>query len=170
MAKKTIVLLGCFDTKGEPCSRRRDRIASRGLGTLLVDISFAAEPTIEPDISASEIARAAGDDLERLRAAGDRGNAIAAMGCGGRAVVRSLYEKGRLDGIIGLGGSGGTSAITEAMKALPIGVPKVMLSTLASGNTRPFVGGSDITMIFPLADMGTTASNHCSLQFPSSNR
>jgi uncharacterized protein UPF0261 len=85
MAKKTIVLLGCFDTKGEPCSRRRDRIASRGLGTLLVDISFAAEPTIEPDISASEIARAAGDDPERLRAAGDRGNAIAAMGCGGRA-------------------------------------------------------------------------------------
>jgi uncharacterized protein (UPF0261 family) len=135
MAKKTIVLLGCFDTKGEPYSWRRDRIASRGLGTLLVGISVAGEPTIEPDISASEMARAAGHDPERLRAAGGRGNAIAAMGCRGRAVVRSLYEEGRLDG--GLGGSGGISAITEAMKALPIGVPKVMLSTLASGNTRP---------------------------------
>lgn len=153
MEKKTIVLLGCFDTKGEPYSWLRDRIASKGIGTLLVDISVAGEPTIEPDISASEIARAAGADLDRLRAAGDRGDAIATMGSGGRVVVRRLHDEGRLDGIIGLGGSGGTSAITEAMKALPIGVPKVMVSTLASGNTRPFVGGSDITMIYPLADI-----------------
>ena len=112
MEKKTIVLLGCFDTKGEPYSWLRDRIASKGIGTLLVDISVAGEPTIEPDISASEIARAAGADLDRLRAAGDRGDAIATMGSGGRVVVRRLHDEGRLDGIIGLGGSGGTSAIT----------------------------------------------------------
>lgn len=153
MTKKTIVLLGCFDTKGEAYGWLRDRIRSEGIKTLMIDISVAAEPTIEPDIPAREIAIAAGTTLEALREAGDRGRAIAAMADGGRSVVRRLYDEGRFDAIIGLGGSGGTSAITEVMKGLPIGVPKLMVSTLASGDTRPYVGGTDIAMMYPLADI-----------------
>jgi len=153
MTKKTIVLLGCFDTKGEAYGWLRDRIRSAGVKTLMVDISLAAEPTIKPDIPAAAIALAAGTTLQTLREAGDRGSAIAAMASGGRVVVRSLYDAGKLHGIIGLGGSRGTSAITEVMKSLPIGLPKLMVSTLASGNTQPYLGGTDIAMMYPLADI-----------------
>jgi uncharacterized protein (UPF0261 family) len=153
MSTKTVVLLGSFDTKGEAYGWLRDRIASAGIETLLVDMSVAGEPTLAADIASAAVAGMAGADVATLRGAGDRGQAVQTMTNGARIVVRRLYDEGKLDGIIGLGGSGGTSAITEVMKALPIGVPKLMVSTLASGDTRPFVGGSDITMMYPLADI-----------------
>lgn len=150
---KTVVLLGALDTKGEPYAWLRDRVAAEGLNTLLVDTSVLADPSVKPDFPASEVALAAGSNLAALRLENDRGKAVAVMARGAREIVRRLHAEGRLDGIVGLGGSGGSSVITDAMRALPIGVPKVMVSTLASGDTRPYVGGRDIMMMYPVVDI-----------------
>lgn len=121
--------------------------------TLLVDTSIIQAPKIQPDIPARDVAAAAGESLDELRAAGDRGRAVTAMAAGARAIVKKLHCEGRLDGIVGLGGSGGTTMITSAMHELPIGVPKVMVSTLACGDTSRLVAGRDIVMIYPIVDI-----------------
>ena len=150
---KTVVLLGAFDTKGEEYGFLRDQIVSERVKTLLIDTSVIQEPKLKPDITSSEVAAAAGYNLIELRAAEDRGPAVSAMALGASIVVRKLYEEGKLDGIIGLGGSGGTTMVTSAMKELPIGVPKVMVSTLACGDTTRLVDGRDIVMIYPIVDI-----------------
>ncbi len=150
---RTIVILGAFDTKGEEYAFLRDQIISEGVKTLLVDTSVIQAPTIQPDIPARDVAAAAGEDLDELRAAGDRGRAVTAMAAGASAIVRRLHREGRLDGIIGLGGSGGTTMVTTAMHELPIGVPKVMVSTLACGDTSRLVAGRDIVMMYPIVDI-----------------
>src|SRR5205085_7742424 len=100
----------------------------------------------EPEISRVEVARAAGADVAELAAAADRGAAVTAMASGAEQIVTRLWTQGRLAGILALGGSGGSSIATRAMRALPVGVPKLMVSTLASGDTRPYVGAVDVTM------------------------
>ena len=150
---KTIVVLGAFDTKGEEYGFLRDQIAAEGVGTLLVDTSIMETPKIDPDIPSSEVAAAAGEDLDELRAAEDRGRGVTAMSAGAGAIVKRLYDEGKLDGIIGLGGSGGTTMVTTAMQALPTGVPKVMVSTLACGDTTRLIAGRDIVMMYPIVDI-----------------
>ena len=147
------MILGAFDTKGEEYAFLRDQIASEGVKTLLVDTSIVQAPKIQPDIPARDVAAAAGEDLDALRAAGDRGRAVTAMAAGASAIVKRLHGEGRLDGIIGLGGSGGTTMVTTAMHELPIGVPKVMVSTLACGDTSRLVAGRDIVMMYPVVDI-----------------
>lgn len=147
----TVVLLGTLDTKGAEYSFLRDRIRADGCDVVLVDAGVTRSSTLA-DISADAVAAAGGSDREALAAAGDRGSAVAAMTRGATEVVRRLYAEGRLNGILGLGGSGGSSLVATAMRALPIGVPKVLVSTMASGDTRPYVGTSDIAMLYPVVD------------------
>jgi uncharacterized protein (UPF0261 family) len=148
----TVVLLGTLDTKGREYAFLRDRLREHGTDVVLVDTGVH-EPQVEPDIAREEVARAAGADTARLAADGDRGAAVAAMAAGAEAVVRRLHAEGRLDGVLALGGSGGSSIATRAMRALPVGVPKLMVSTLASGDTRPYVGAVDVTMTHSVVDI-----------------
>lgn len=148
-----VVLLGTLDTKGDEYKFLRDRIAEFGLETTLVDVGVFEGPSEGADISNAEVAREAGVDLARLAAAGDRGAAVEAMSDAAATLVARLHSEGKLDGIIGLGGTGGTTLITKAMRKLPVGVPKVMVSTVASGDTRPYVGALDITMMYSVVDI-----------------
>ncbi len=148
-----VVLLGTLDTKGQEYAFVRDQIAASGATTTVVDAGVFDNPHLQPDVRRDEVARAAGVDLQALADAGDRGSAVEGMSRGAEAVVRRLYDEGRLDGIIGLGGTGGTTLVTRAMRALPVGVPKVMVSTVASGDTRAYVGALDITMMYSVVDI-----------------
>jgi uncharacterized protein (UPF0261 family) len=148
----TVVLLGTLDTKGTEYAFLRERLREHGVDVLLVDAGVH-EPAVEPDIARDEVARAGGADVSALAAAGDRGAAVAAMAAGAEEIVERLHAEGRLDGILALGGSGGSSIATRAMRALPVGVPKLMVSTLASGDTRPYVGAVDVTMMYSVVDI-----------------
>jgi uncharacterized protein (UPF0261 family) len=148
----TVVLVGTLDTKGKEYAFLRDRVREHGVDVVLVDAGVN-EPQVEPDVSREEVARAGGTDVARLAAAGDRGAAVTAMGAGAAEVVKQLYAEGRLDAVLGLGGSGGSSIVTHAMRQLPVGVPKLMVSTVASGDTRPYVGAVDVAMMYSVVDI-----------------
>jgi len=148
----SVVLLGTLDTKGAEYAFLRDRVLAAGCDVVLVDAGVMSDSSAG-DITADQVAAAAGAERAALAAAGDRGPAMAAMTSGATAVVRRLYDEGRLHGILGLGGSGGSSLISAAMQALPIGVPKLIVSTMASGDTRPYVGTSDIAMMYSVVDI-----------------
>ncbi len=148
-----IVIVGTLDTKGEEVAFAREIIEDHGADTHIVDAGVLGEPDFDPDTPADEVAAAGGTTLERHREERDRGKAIEAMGEGAAAVVTDLYEGGSLDGVLGLGGSGNTSIATAAMRALPVGVPKMMVSTMASGDTEPYVGISDVTMMYSVGDI-----------------
>ncbi|MFB6155678.1 MAG: Tm-1-like ATP-binding domain-containing protein [Haloferacaceae archaeon] len=149
----SVVIIGTLDTKGEEIGFARDVIEAQGLSTHVVDTGVLGDPAFEGDTTRAEVAAAAGTSVEALREAGDRGDAMATMGEGAAAVVRDLYEAGELDAVLSMGGSGGTSVATTAMRALPYGVPKVMVSTMASGDTRPYVESRDIMMLYSVADI-----------------
>jgi uncharacterized protein (UPF0261 family) len=149
----SVVVVGTLDTKGEEIGFARDVIEAQGVDVHVVDVGVLGEPELEPDTPASEVAEAAGTTLEQLREAADRGAAVEAMGEGAAAVARRLHETGTLEGVLGLGGSGNTSIATAAMRALPVGVPKLMVSTMASGDTEPYVGARDVTMMYSVADI-----------------
>ena len=148
-----VALLGTFDTKGHEYAFLRDRVREHGVETLLIDTGINEPVGVEPDISRFEVAAAGGADVARLAGAGDRGAAVDAMARGAAALVAWLHGDGGLDAIVGLGGSGGSAIATTAMRALPIGVPKLMVSTLASGDTRPYVGAVDVTMMYSVVDI-----------------
>ena len=150
---KTVLLIGTLDTKGEEYAFVRELILARGVNTLVMDLGTVGDPSFPPDISASEVASRGGTSLEALRARADRGQAIDVMLAGARAITREAFAAGRFDGILGLGGGGGTAMITAAMRELPVGVPKVMVSTMASGNTAPYVDVKDITMMYSVVDI-----------------
>jgi uncharacterized protein (UPF0261 family) len=149
----TVALFGTLDTKGAEYAFLRDRILAHGHDVVVVDVGVLGEPLTEADVTRHEVAAAAGEDVGALAAAGDRGAAVAAMARGAAEVARRLLADGRLDGIAGLGGSGGSAIVTHAMRALPVGVPKLMVSTLASGDTRPYVGAVDVTMTYSVVDI-----------------
>ncbi|GGF84763.1 hypothetical protein GCM10010912_32430 [Paenibacillus albidus] len=149
---KTIAIAGTFDTKGEEYLYLKHLLESLGLSTFTIHTGVF-EPTFKPDISNSEIAEAIGLDITTLAAKNDRALATEALSKGMEQLVPELYKQGKFDGIISLGGTGGTSLVAPAMRALPIGVPKVMVSTVASGNTAPYVGTSDIVMMPSVVDV-----------------
>ena len=149
----TVVLVGTLDTKGLEYDFLRDRLREHGVETILVDAGIVDEPRVEPDIARQEVAREAGTDVEELAAAGDRGAAVEAMGRGAGEILKRLHDEGRFGGVLGLGGSGGSSLATQAMRGLPVGVPKLMVSTMASGDTRPYVGAVDVTMMYSVVDI-----------------
>ena len=150
----TVVLLGTLDTKGVEYAYLRDQIERNGsCNVLLIDAGVLGQPGTTPDITREAVAEAAGTTVAALVAAGDRGAAVSTMAEGAARIVGQLHGEGRVDGILGLGGSGGTSLVTQAMRALPVGVPKLMVSTVASGDTRPYVGAVDITMMYSVVDI-----------------
>ena len=150
----TIAVLGTFDTKGPEHAFLAAAIQRAGFVPLLIDVGTLAAPTLVADISADTVARAAGEpDYAALLARRDRGECVTFMGRAAAALVSSLAAAGRIQGIISLGGGGGTAIATAAMRALPIGFPKLMVSTLASGQTAPYVGTTDLTMMPAIVDV-----------------
>jgi uncharacterized protein (UPF0261 family) len=148
----TVMLLGTLDTKGAEYAFMGERVRASGCDVLLVDCGVMSTSPLA-DVSADEVAAAAGEDRAALAAAGDRGPAVAAMTRGAIETVRRLHAEGRFDAILGLGGSGGSSLVSAAMQALPIGVPKLLVSTMASGDTRPYVGTTDVAMMYSVVDI-----------------
>ncbi len=157
---KTVALIGTFDTKGEEFAFLRDRIEIAGLLTLMIDVGVLGTAPFVPDISRVEVAAAANEDLAVLQSERDRGRSIAVMARGATAIVARLFAQGAIRGVVSLGGSAGTTIATAAMRTLPYGFPKLMVSTLAAGDTRPYVGTKDICMMPSVLDI--SGLNHVS--------
>jgi uncharacterized protein (UPF0261 family) len=153
VSDRTVVLVGTLDTKGDEYAYLRDRLHLHGVNSLLVDVGTLEPPRTEPDIDRHEVAAAGGVDIDELARARDRGRAVSAMAQAAAALVRRLYQEGRCDGVLAAGGSGNTAIATAAMQALPVGVPKLMVSTVAAGNTRDYVGPSDVAMMAAVTDV-----------------
>jgi uncharacterized protein (UPF0261 family) len=150
---KTVAILGALDTKGVEFGFIKSEIEKHGCKTLVINVGVLGAPAFAPDVSAEEVAAAVDANLAELIANKDRGLALDAMTLGAAAITRKLYAEGRFDGIISMGGGGGTAMGTSAMRALPVGVPKLMVSTVASGDTSPYVGTTDITMMPSIVDV-----------------
>ena len=150
---KTVAIVGALDTKGKEYEFVRDLVRGQGLQTLVVDFGVMGAPGVTHDIGRTEVAAAGGGDLSRLSSGEHKDEAMRTMAQGLAVVVRRLYDEGRLDGIIGMGGSGGTSIATTAMRGLPVGVPKLMVSTMGGGDVSAFAGTKDITFMPSIVDV-----------------
>ncbi len=148
-----ILIIGTFDTKAEELSFLRDQILSRNQNVRTLDAGILQPSPPQVDISNEKVAAAGGKSLRDLVQQRDRGQAVAAMTRGAAKITRELFEKGEVLGVISLGGGSGTVIGTSAMRTLPVGVPKVMVSSMASGNVRPYVGTSDISMMYSVVDI-----------------
>lgn len=149
----TVVLIGTLDTKGAEFDFIRRRVKQHGVEVILVDAGILGAPQAKPTITREAVARAAGAEVAALAAAGDRGAAVMTMARGAAEIAKRLYAEKKLDGIMGMGGSGNSSIAAAAMRELPVGVPKLIVSTLASGDTRPYVGANDVTMMYSVVDI-----------------
>jgi uncharacterized protein (UPF0261 family) len=150
---KTVYVLATLDTKGVEAAFVRDQLASLKVPAKIVDTGCLGAPAVQADITREEIFQLAGTSLAAMRQRNDRGEAVKAAAKGVTRLISDLHARGEVAGILGLGGSAGTIIGTSAMRALPIGVPKVMVSTLASGTVRQFVGDKDIIMINSIVDI-----------------
>ena len=151
---RTILILGTFDSKAEEYAFLRERILARNCDVVAIDIGIMAGDRPFPiDVTADRVADAGGTPISQLRVDADRGAAMKCMASGAAKIVAELHREGRFDAIVGMGGSGGSSVITSAMRALPLGVPKVCVSTVASGDTQPYVGTKDIVLIPSITDV-----------------
>lgn len=150
---KNVLVVGALDSKGPEYTYLRTHLQQSGVTPVMVDFGVLGEPTFTPDISAAEVAAAGGADLTTLRDANDRGAAMVAMAEGVAVIARRLYDEGKIDGAIGMGGTGGSSVIASGLRALPVGVPKLLVSTVAAGDTRPYVGARDITLMPSVVDV-----------------
>jgi uncharacterized protein (UPF0261 family) len=148
-----IAVIGTWDTKGEELGYAAAEIRRLGFETLTVDVGTDGPPGMMPDISREAVATAAGIDLIALMARHDRGECVAAMSEAAAIIIPQLAKEGRFDGILSLGGGGGTAIATAVMRALPLGFPKLMVSTLATGNTAHYLGGRDIVMFSSIVDV-----------------
>jgi uncharacterized protein (UPF0261 family) len=146
-----VLVVGTLDTKGTEIQFVRDRL--NDVGALVIDAGVLGPPSFAPDVPRERVFAAAGTSLAAIRQAADRGRAIEAAARGVAAVVRELHAQGAVEGILGLGGSAGTTIATAAMRALPFGIPKLMVSTLASGQVKPYVGVRDICMMHSVVDI-----------------
>ncbi|OGL14119.1 MAG: hypothetical protein A3F92_12270 [Candidatus Rokubacteria bacterium RIFCSPLOWO2_12_FULL_71_22] len=155
MTDRLVLVLGTLDTKGAEVAYLADGLRRSGASPWVLDLSVFGPPATLADLPRDEVARAAGASVEDLRRLGNRAQALAAMARGARVHAARLLEEGRLAGVLGVGGSQGTVAATRVMAGLPYGLPKLMVSTMASGNTRPYVGTADIAMLFPVVDLLT---------------
>jgi uncharacterized protein (UPF0261 family) len=149
----TIAVLGTLDSKGDEHAFVADQIRLRGHEALLIDVGTGSDPGVRPEVSRFEVAEAGGVDLQPILDRRDRGECVAAMTRAAPILLERLVENGTIEGVISLGGGGGTAIATAAMRVLPVGFPKVMVSTLASGNTAHYVGMRDIVMIPSIVDV-----------------
>lgn len=151
---KTVLLVGTLDTKGAEFAFVRTQILQQGIGVLTLNAGvFPVAESLPVDIASDEVAHAGGGSITALRAGRDRALAIQTMADGAARIARRLFDAGRIAAVLGMGGSGGTTVATAAMRALPIGVPKVCVSTLASGDVSHYVGTRDVTMMPAITDV-----------------
>ena len=149
----SVYLLATLDTKGVEAGFVRDALRAAGAGVVVVDTGTLGEPRLAADVTRAQVFRAAGTTLEAVRAAGDRGRAVTLAADGAAELVRAAHAAGALSGVLGIGGGAGTTIGTRAMRALPLGVPKLMVSTLASGSVAHYVGSSDLLMMSAVVDI-----------------
>ncbi len=149
---KKIAIVGTLDTKGLELKFIKDLIKAKGLETLVIDVGVK-EPYFTPDITNAQVVKAVGADIQDLKDKNDRSYAMETMAKGAAQISKNLYEEKGFDGVISIGGSGGSSLAAAFMKALPVGIPKLLVSTMASGDTRPYVGVSDLTMMHSVVDV-----------------
>lgn len=149
---KTVAIAGTFDSKGTEFLYVKGLVEELGLAPFMIHTGVF-EPAFQPEVSNAEVAAAAGYDIKEIAERKDRALATEALSKGMQKLVPQLYQEGKFDGILSFGGSGGTSLVTPAMRELPIGVPKVMVSTMASGNVSQYVGTSDIVMMPSIVDV-----------------
>ena len=149
----TVLLIGTLDTKGDEYAFLRDRLTDAGVNVLLADVGTLEPARATPDITREEVAAGTGTDLSALAEARDRGAAVTAMADAAAVLAKRLHDEGRIDGVLAAGGSGNTAIATRAMQALPVGVPKLMVSTMAAGDTRDYVGARDVAMMASVADV-----------------
>lgn len=148
-----IYVIGTFDTKASEACFIADAIRGNGAEAILIDVGTLELPQAEPDIKRSEVAAHHPNGADAVLRHRDRGSAVTAMSLALRAFLLDAYRSGKCSGVIGLGGTGGTALIASAMRGLPIGFPKLMVSTVASGDTSSYIGTSDITMMFSVVDV-----------------
>lgn len=148
-----VILLATLDTKGPEAAFVRDQFVALGIDVRLVDTGCIGTPAVKADVSRETVFQAAGTTLADVVAQADRGYAVTVAALGATRLVERWHAAGEVQGVLALGGSAGTTIGTSAMRALPLGVPKVMVSTLGSGQTRPYVGGKDILMLNAVADI-----------------
>lgn len=149
----TVALVGTLDSKAAEYAFLRDLIEKLGCRTVMINAGVFVDPDYPVEFGRAAVAAAAGGDIEALAAVGDRGKAVATQAEGAARIVQQLHAGGRLDGVIGLGGSGGTAVISRAMRQLPVGVPKLIVSTMASGDTSPYVDTKDVMMMYSVLDI-----------------
>lgn len=149
----TIAVIGTFDTKGQEHDFLRDAIIALGHEVILIDVGTGSAPSVKPDICRQEVAAMAGLDLPSLLARADRGECVVAMSQAAPVCLTRLANEGKIHAVVSLGGGGGTAIATAGMRALPLGFPKLMVSTLASGNTSHYIGTSDIVMMPSIVDV-----------------
>jgi uncharacterized protein (UPF0261 family) len=150
---KTVVIVGALDTKADDFRYVKGLIEEAGLATILVDFGVMGTAGLAPDIGRGEVAAAGGADLAAIASGEHKDEAMRAMAAGLAAVVTRLHAEGRVDGILSMGGSGGTSIATAAMRALPVGLPKVMVSTMGGGDVSAFAGTKDVTFMPSVVDV-----------------
>jgi uncharacterized protein (UPF0261 family) len=151
--RKTVTLVGSLDTKGVEFRYVRDILESSGVNTCVVDFGIMGEPRFPPTITRREVIDAGGGDFEQLSSGKHKDEAMKVVARGLRKVVSRLYLEGKVDGILGMGGSGGTSVCTTAMRALPVGIPKVMVSTVGGGDVSAYAGTKDIVFVPSIEDV-----------------
>ncbi len=149
----TIAVLGTFDSKGQEHAFVAELLKRKGFETLLVDVGCLEEPLIPVDVKAAEVAAFSGEDWRAVFARKDRGECVSLMARAAPVFLAEAVASGRIQGVISLGGGGGTAIATAAMRALPVGFPKVMVTTLASGNTAPYVGTKDVVLFPAVVDV-----------------
>ncbi len=150
---KTVVLIGTLDTKGEEYRFAQERFQKAGLKTILINAGIIGQSSVRADISNEEVAKAGGTELAALINVGDRGVAVGVMTNGVNQIVQELFAKGECDAVFALGGSGGSTISSFAMRNLPIGIPKVLVSTLIASNAGSFIGESDMALFASVVDI-----------------
>jgi len=148
-----VALVGTLDTKGTEYAFVADRLRALGVEVVMIDCGILGPPPHPPDIDRAEVAAAAGADIEQLAAAGDRGAAVQAMSRGAGVVLERLVAEGRIGGALAMGGTGGTSLASAAFRRLPLGLPKLIVSTAASGDTHAYIGESDLILVPSIVDV-----------------
>jgi uncharacterized protein (UPF0261 family) len=149
----SVLLIGTLDTKGAEFAYVRDRLVAAGVAVAVADAGVLGPPAFAPDIPREAVFAAAGANYDAVKAAGDRGRAVALAAEGVAKLATDLHRQGMLSGVLSLGGSAGTTIGTAAMRAVPVGVPKLMVSTLASGQVQPYVGTRDVMMMYSVVDI-----------------
>ncbi len=149
----TVALVGTLDTKGKEYAFLAARVRAAGAAVIVIDAGTGTPDGVIPDVDGEAVAAAAGTTRAELRAASDRGRAVTEMGRGAAVVVADLAARGRVGGVLAAGGSGGSSIAGQVMAALPVGLPKLLVSTMASGDVSPYVGAKDVCVMYSVVDV-----------------